>query len=454
MSTANSLLFGKTYIIYLPTAKSPGSCRPRRLHDRRRYDNISAMRRQHAAIPRNILVSFDISSIAGRDQLSGVLRYLRSRPQWTPRLVANPVDFTPALVRGARSAHVDGIIVNHAGSPEAEHALAESDVPLAVVGIRSQVLLSRKSAIAFIRNDNVETGRIAARYFRSLGNFRSFGYIPAAHSGEEWSTGREYGFRTELNRQGRRLSVFQGAADVGASPLALAEWLVALQKPAAVFAAWDYPAMQALEACRSEMLKVPHDVAVLGVDNDSLVCDATVPPLSSIPFDYERQGYESAAALAVLFEKPAAHLQKPLTVMCRPLPVFVRESATATSPASDLLKRAMRYIAKNAAKGISMRDVARDLGVSQSLLSLRFREFSGGTVMDAVIAARIQKAKHLLATTNRSIKDITTASGFRNANYMKSAFKRIIGMTMRDYRTKMQKSRGRRRTCGRVTARL
>lgn len=440
MSTASSLLSGKTYIIYLPTAKSPWSCRPRRLRRRRRYDNISAMRRQHAAIPRNILVSFDISSIAGRDQLSGVLRYLRSRPQWTPRLVANPVDFTPALVRGARSAHVDGIIVNHAGSPEAEHALAESDVPLAVVGIRSPVLLSRKSAIAFIRNDNIETGRIAARYFRSLGNFRSFGYIPAAHSGEEWSTGRENGFRKELNRYGRRLSVFQGAADAGASPLALAEWLVTLQKPAAVFAAWDYPAMQALEACRSEMLKVPHDVAVLGVDNDSLVCDATVPPLSSIPFDYERQGYESAAALAVLFEKPVAHLQKPLTVMCRPLPVFVRESATATSPASDLLKRAMRYIAKNAAKGISMRDVARELGVSQSLLSLRFREFSGGTVMDAVIAARIQKAKHLLATTSRSIKDITTASGFRNANYMKSAFKRIIGMTMRDYRTKMQKT--------------
>jgi len=60
--------------------------------------------------------------------------------------------------------------------------------------------------------------------------------------------------------------------------------------------------------------------------------------------------------------------------------------------------------------------------------------------MDAVIAARIQKAKHLLATTNRSIKDITTASGFRNANYMKSAFKRIIGMSMRAYRTKMQKT--------------
>lgn len=439
-----SLQSCNNYVAYLTTGFCTG-CRPAELHASVLHidckdANISSMGKHAEASSRNILVSFDISSIAGRDQLSGVLRYLRSRPQWTPRLVANPVDFTPALVREARSAHVDGIIVNHAGSTETERALAESDVPLAVVGIRSPVLLSRKSAIAFIRNDNIETGRIAAQYFRSLGNFRSFGYIPAAHPGEEWSTGREYGFRTELNRYGRRLSVFQGAADAGASLLALAEWLVALQKPAAVFAAWDYPAMQALEVCRSERLKVPHDVAVLGVDNDSLVCDATVPPLSSIPFDYERQGYESAAALAVLFEKPAAHLQKPLTVMCRPLPVFVRESATATSPASDLLKRAMRYIAKNAAKGISMRDVARDLGVSQSLLSLRFREFSGGTVMDAVIAARIEKAKHLLATTSRSIKDITAASGFRNANYMKSTFKRIIGMTMRDYRTKMQKT--------------
>ncbi len=396
------------------------------------------MEKHAEASSRNILVSFDISSIAGRDQLSGVLRYLRSRPQWTPRLVANPVDFTPALVRGARSAHVDGIIVNHTGSPETERALAESDMPLAVVGIRNPVLLSRTSSIAFIRNDNIETGRVAAQYFRSLGNFSSFGYIPAAHHGEEWSTGRENGFRTELERHGRKISLFQGAADTGASLHALAKWLKALPKPAAVFAAWDYPAMQALEICRAEGLKVPHDVAVLGVDNDSLVCDATVPPLSSIPFDYEQQGFESAAALSALFKKPALHRKRPMTVTCRPLPVFVRESAAAISPATNLLKRAMRYISKNAVKGISMRDVARDLGVSQSLLSLRFREFSGGTVMDAVIAARIQKAKHLLATTSRSIKDITAASGFRNANYMKAVFKRIVGMTMRDYRTKMK----------------
>ena len=325
-------------------------------------------------------------------------------------------------------------------SPETERALAESDMPLAVVGIRNPVLLSRTSSIAFIRNDNIETGRVAAQYFRSLGNFSSFGYIPAAHPGEEWSTGRENGFRTELERHGREISLFQGAADTGASLHALAKWLKALPKPAAVFASWDYPAMQALEICRAEGLKVPHDVAVLGVDNDSLVCDATVPPLSSIPFDYEQQGFESAAALSALFKKPALHRKRPMTVTCRPLPVFVRESAAAISPATNLLKRAMRYISKNAVRGISMRDVARDLGVSQSLLSLRFREFSSGTVMDAVIAARIEKAKHLLATTSRSVKDITAASGFRNANYMKAVFKRIVGMTMRDYRTMMKKT--------------
>ena len=85
-------------------------------------------------------------------------------------------------------------------------------------------------------------------------------------------------------------------------------------------------------------------------------------------------------------------------------------------------------------------DMDYDENAQYPTLSLRFREFSGGTVMDAVIAARIQKAKHLLATTNRSIKDITAASGFRNANYMKAVFKRIVGMTMRDYRTKMQKT--------------
>ena len=405
---------------------------------------------------RNVLITFDISSIAGRDQLAGVLRYLREKPNWVPRIISRAVDFTPEIVRNARDEHIDGIIINHVGSPETEDALAASDIPLAVIGIRNPKLIARKKAIALIRNDNVETGRIAARHFLSLGNFRAYGYIPAAQSTDEWSVSRETGFRDELLRNHVDALTFPQSANSGteASRQALTEWLRNLPKPAAVLASWDYPAMQVLEICRAEKIRVPHDIAVLGVDNDPMICDATTPPLSSIPFDYEKEGYESAAALDTLLEKPA-RCEKPVTVACLPLSVFPRESASRPAPASDLLKRALRYIAKNAAKGISTRDVATALGVSQSLLSLRFREYANYSVMDAILDARLKKVCDLLSSTNRSIQDITVAAGFRNANYLKDIFRRRFKMTMSDYRAAhpaapqgkgRQASRKRRRT--------
>ncbi len=385
--------------------------------------------------PRNILVTFDISSIAGRDQLSGVLKYLHTRPDWIPRLVSRPADFTPEIVHNAKREMIDGIIINHAGSPETEDELVQSEIPLAVIGIRNPKLLARTRSIAFIRNDNIETGRMAARYFRSLGNFRSFGYIPASQTSEEWSLSRAEGFRAELAAAEAKVSVFTCAANVGTevSRRELAIWLKALPKPAAVLAAWDYPAIQALEICRAEGIRVPHELAVLGVDNDPLVCEAATPPLSSIPFDYERQGYESAAALDNLLSHPAK-CARPVVIACHPLPAVARESAATIAPVSALLKRALRYISRNAMRGISTRDVAKALGVSQSLLTLRFREFAGTTVMEALIEARIEQAKRLLATTKRPIREITVAAGFRNPNYMKGVFRRKVGMSMREWR--------------------
>ena len=388
---------------------------------------------------RNILISFDISSIAGRDQLAGVLRYLRKKPNWVPRLVAHAVDFTTELIRTAGDEKIDGIIVNHVGTPETEMALANSTIPLTVIGVRNRRLDDRTQSIAFIRNDNIETGSIAARYFLSLGNFRSYGYIPASLASEDWSLRRCEGFQEELANRKIGVEVFTHAAGTGSDDYfrSLGDWLRDLPKPAAVLASWDYPAMQAIETCRALKLKVPHDIAILGVDNDPMVCDATSPPLSSIPFDYEQEGYESAAALEALITRPACR-NRPLIVACRPLPVFVRESATAVAPASELIKRALRLIEKTATKGLSAKSIARELGVSHSLLTLRFREFTHSTVTDALTDVRLKKVQQLLTTTNRSIQDITSAAGFRNVNYLKNLFRRKFEMSMREYRAANQ----------------
>ena len=385
--------------------------------------------------PQNILITFDISSIAGRDQLAGVFRFLRTKPNWLPQLISRPQDFTPEIVRNATSEQIDGIIINHAGSPETEDALAHSDIPLAVIGIRNPKLVSRTNSIALIRNDNKETGRQAAKYLLSLGNFRSFGFIPAVPQTAEWSVARESGFRAALALHRAELFVFRqnATAGTGSAWKSLSQWLHALPKPAAILGAWDYPAVQALEICRREGIRIPQEVAIIGVDNDPMICEASVPPLTSIPFAYEQEGYESAAALAQLIERKR-NKHHPITVSISPSAVVERESAAAIAPASQLIKRAQRFIEQNAHKGISTKDVASAMGVSQSLLSLRFREFSDETVLAALIRIRLEKTKQLLAETSRSISHISAACGFRNPNHLKNLFRRRVGMSMRDYR--------------------
>lgn len=384
---------------------------------------------------RNVIVFFDISSIAGRDQLAGVFRFLKRRPGWVPRLITIPSDFSPEVVRNAKEDKIDGFIINNAGSAETERELAKSDIPLAVIGIRNPRLIGRKKAIALIRNDNIETGRIAARHFLSLGNFRSFGYIPASDASSEWSVNRYRGFADEIRAHGGWAASFQCAAKMGSDEWLrrLASWLKGLPKPAAVLGAWDYQAVQAMEVCRAERIRVPQEVSVLGVDNDPLICDVAIPPLSSVPFDYEQEGYESAAALDRLMEKPALRSSQ-MKVICHPLKVFVRESSVPIAPATQLIKQALRFISLNATKGISTRDVAKHLGISQSLLALRFREYQRQSVLAVIQDVRLEVVRRLLGETHRSIGEITAAAGFRNANHLKALFHRKFGMSMREWR--------------------
>lgn len=386
---------------------------------------------------KNIIITFDISSIAGRDQLAGVLRFLRERPDWRPRLISQRHDFTPDIVRHAKNEGVDGLIINHVGSPETEAALVESTVPLAVIGIRYPKLLTRTRNVVFIKTNNENIGHKAAKFFQSLGNFRSFGYVPATPPSEEWSLSREKGFKDELTRHGFTVSTFLRNANDGTeeSYIELANWLNGLPKPTAIFGSWDYPAVQVLDTCRHEKLRVPREVSVLGVDNDPMICESSVPPLTSCACDYELQGYESATALAKLMDRKKS-TDSPITVTSSAIKIVERESAAPIAPASQLIKRALRYIEQNACKGISTRDVASALGVSTSLLSLRFREFSSESVLDALIRVRLDKVMEMLSTTERKFTDIARDCGFRNSNHLKNLFKSRTGMSMREWRSK------------------
>lgn len=374
-----------------------------------------------------------MSGAAGRDILSGVFYFTRMHPNWHTRLFQMPSEFTPDAFLAECAVGLDGIVASEPGPDETAALVRDSKIPVSFIGDPGPVLSARRSGIAFTRNDDDQIGRIGARYLASLGAHRAYGFVPTT-SRQYWSDSRERGFTEELKLHNAEPVVFHspGAAGSREDLAALKEWLSALPKPAAVMTAWDTRATQVLNLCQEARIKVPRHISVLGVDNDELLDESCVPPLTSILPDHEKLGYAAARALERLMAERVHKESRPFLI--RPVKVVERESAIASTPTSHLLSSALEFIRKNAVKGIRVDDVAKALGISRRLADLRFQQFSAETINEAITRQKLDAVKKLLATTNRPIKVISEACGYTDLAYLKTLFKRRFGCTMRDWR--------------------
>lgn len=374
-----------------------------------------------------------MSGSAGRDILSGVFHFTRMHPNWHTRLFQMPSEFTPDAFLAESAVGLDGIIASEPGPDETAALVRDSKIPVSFIGDPGPILSARRSGIAFTRNDDDQIGRIGARYLVSLGAHRAYGFVPTT-SRQYWSDSRERGFTEELKLRKAEPAVFRspGAAGSREDLAALKEWLAALPKPAAVMTAWDTRATQVLNLCQEARIKVPRHISVLGVDNDELLDESCVPPLTSILPDHEKLGYAAARALERLMAERVHKESRPFLI--RPVKVVERESAIASTPTSHLLSSALEFIRKNAVKGIRVDDVAKALGISRRLADLRFQQFSGETINEAITRQKLDAIKKLLATTDRPIKVISEACGYTDLAYLKTLFKRRFGCTMRDWR--------------------
>lgn len=383
---------------------------------------------------RNIIVVLRLAGSAGRDILTGILLFARQHPHWHTRLFQMPNEFTPTAFASLADAGLDGIVMSEPGPDETARLLKASRVPIAFIGDAGPILSERKKSITYIRNDDLEIGRMGARYLLSIGRRRAYGFVPTV-SRQYWSQARLDGFRDELADSGIAAQIFASPDAAGSKRDldALRAWLLALPKPAAVMAAWDTRATQIIEAANEARIAVPAQLAVIGVDNDELLDESAVPPLTSIQPDHERLGFLAARELERLMNgrKDAGSA---VAFHARPLNMVERESATATAPAAHLITRANRFIARNATKGISVGDVVAYLGVSRRLADLRFQQFNKETINAAITRCRLDAVKKLLATTSRPIKLVSVACGYTDLAYLKTLFKRRFGLTMRDYR--------------------
>jgi len=390
-------------------------------------------KKQQSRRIRRVAVVLRMSGTAGRDILTGIFHFTRSNANWRTRIFQMPDEFTPEAFRTELAVGLDGIIASEPGPDETSRLVRESGVPVSFIGDPGPILSGDKSHIAFTRNDDEMVGRMGAHYLASLGQRRSYGFVPTV-SDQYWSASRLNGFKAALAAKKTNIEVFRSPGQVGSREdlSALKDWLSALPKPAAVMASWDTRATQVLAMCKDAQIKIPTQVAVLGVDNDELLDESSDPPLSSILPNHEQLGYAAARVLNNLMSGRQAKTGAPFLV--KPVKVVERESAVASAPAAHLLSRATAYIRKNAAKGIKVKDVASFLGVSRRLADLRFQQFSGETINETITRHRLDAVKKFLATTNRPIKTISEECGYTDPSYLKVLFKRRFGCTMREWR--------------------
>lgn len=393
---------------------------------------------------RKILVAIPTNGPDGRLRVAGVLKYANTRTNWDLRIVSSRTAFTDAEVRELLVGGLDGCILA-AYTPAVEEILKKRIPTILALENMHQQIGKRPNCLSVLM-DNHEIGRLAAEHFKSLGRFASYAFIPAPPK-IPWSLERKAAFFENADKRSNFFefpeSEFEmvnmtGEAGIQVRTEELVDFLKSLPRPAAVFAANDLLAVQVVKACRVAHIKVPTSLAVIGCDNDELLCLGEKPALTSILPGFEKAGFAAARALDSLIrgKRPDAHeLRIPGAAL------VPRASTTTLPPAVAVVNAAMDYIRKHATEGISTSDVIEQLHISRSLLDLRFRQLRNESVMDAILGIRLAAVRDRIEKTDRKFLTIGAECGFRNPDYLKRLFRKRFGMSMRAWRLKNRSRR-------------
>ena len=374
-----------------------------------------------------------------RQILHGISRYARTHGPWILEYISGGIS-DQRLPEGWTG---DGIIARVPSEKEAEK-IAANPAPKVILDPHTPFTVPKHplSNLPRVECDNVAIGRMAAKHFISR-KFTNFAFIGPSNASAvvcfgawndepNWSEGRRIGYTEVLSERGFKVSLYKGARSRHASANwtlempSVVEWIKSLPKPVAVFAPHDARARQVADACLMSGIPVPYSVAILGVNNDSTLCDTTLPPLSSIPLDAERAGYTAAHKLDALMH---GRKVQPVTLY-NPLPVAARDSTLQHQTEDALVIDTLEKIRK--AHGFSMRvsELAHEAGITSRTLETRFRSAIGRSVGTVIRTSCLDEVKNIVEKTDTPFAEIAKLCGQQSASHLSDAFRRRYGITM------------------------
>jgi len=211
----------------------------------------------------------------------------------------------------------------------------------------------------------------------------------------------------------------------------IAAWVAGLPKPVGVMACNDDRGLQVTDACRRAGVTVPDEVAVIGVDNDEILCHLASPPLSSVDINTPRIGYEAAALLGRLMAGQPPPAQP---VWLAPRGVVARASTDVLATGDRELALAIRLLRARACEGLRLKELPARTLLSLRTLERRASELLGRSPKEEVMRVRLERAKELLAETDLPVGSVAKKCGFSQAKYFSHVFRVKLGRTPGQYR--------------------
>ena len=362
----------------------------------------------------------ETSNSYARGLLDGVISYVREHESWSIYLPEQRRGEHPPAWLGRWTG--DGIIA-HVENVDIARAVARTRLP--VIDVSAARTLPD---IPWVETDDETIAGLAVEHLLERG-FRRLAFCGDPRF--NWSNWRCEQFQRLAGEAGCATWVYQSPAS-GKRTVSwareherLAAWIKTLPRPLGIMACYDIKAQQLLDACRDLGVAVPEEIAVIGVDNDHLICELCTPPLSSVIPDTHRTGYIAAELLDQMMRgKKVATM----THLVKPLGVCTRRSTDVLAIEDPDVAAALRFIREYACQGIQVGDVMREVPLSRRVLESRFVRLLGRTPHEEILLVKLDRVKRLLRGTDLPIKAIAHRSGFTSEDYLSVAFKRTEGL--------------------------
>lgn len=381
-----------------------------------------------------ILFLTDFSEAYARNLLLGIARYAHAVGQaWS--LCRLPLSIRDkfgieAVIDLAKKMRADAVIGQFYNTDNVELFARNGIITIA------QDFKARFTTIPNITGPHFLAGKMGAEYFAKKG-FRHFAFYGTRDV--VWSDERMQGFR-ETVRAANPSFTFSALCKNTQNALwdydtnQLVTWLQSLPKPVAIMACDDNHAYHITEACQQGegggRLRIPDDIAVLGVDNDETICRLSSPNLSSLNQNIEQGGYDVAQLIDRILRDPATPRED---VMVQPTHIVTRQSTDIYANNDQHIAEVLKYIHENISQKITVDELVELVPLSHRLLETRFKRSMGTSIYDYILQTRIEKVAQLLCE-GMSVSEAAIELGFSDIKNLSRMFRQQRGMTPSEYR--------------------